>query len=368
MSLQISAVLTEGILTMYLRKILLALFVISISPLASAMSLGEGKILSHVGEPFSANIALLGSYSRDVRFSQVKNAECRSSIIANSANGCDSLYEGPLTFSVRQRPDGQYFLRVAGEKGSELFYRILIKSVSADSGTVFNAFEFLPEFRDIQEPSATATNDVVISSGLPGGKYRDVGGEVIAADQVTSAKKSARQVVAHPVKADPPDELKQKRSVRSEDVSASKAAVTRLQIKKTGEYADDIHALQKENGEIEEQIVLLEKHIALLKEVIRLKNQVDGSMAAESAVAAPAHIPAPLPVHVQQAVKVSGESSLLSWILLAVVLVLSALLLWMYRKQEKLKSLSAGYSPTIAPTLNERKSLDLTDAFVKPKW
>jgi hypothetical protein len=354
---------------MHLRKILLALFIASMSPMASAMSLGEGKILSHVGEPFSASIALIGSYSRDVRFSQVKNAECRSSIIANSANGCDSLYEGPLTFSVRQRPDGQYFVRVAGEKGSELFYRILIKSVSADSGTVFNAFEFLPEFRETQDPSATTTNDVVISSGLSGGKYGDVGGKVIAADKVTSAKKAARQVVAHPVKTDLPDELKQKRSVRTEDASATKAVVTRLQIKKTGEYEDDIHALQKENGEIEEQIVLLEKHIALLKEVIRLKNQVDGSMAAESAVVAPAHIPVPalLPAHVQTD-KASNEPGMLSWVLLAVVLVLSALLWWMYRKQEKLKIHSVGDSTTMAPALNERKSLDLTDAFVKPKW
>jgi hypothetical protein len=354
---------------MHLRKILLALFIASMSPMASAMSLGEGKILSHVGEPFSASIALIGSYSRDVRFSQVKNAECRSSIIANSANGCDSLYEGPLTFSVRQRPDGQYFVRVAGEKGSELFYRILIKSVSADSGTVFNAFEFLPEFRETQDPSATTTNDVVISSGLSGGKYGDVGGKVIAADKVTSAKKAARQVVAHPVKTGLPDELKQKRSVRTEDASATKAVVTRLQIKKTGEYEDDIHALQKENGEIEEQIVLLEKHIALLKEVIRLKNQVDGSMAAESAVVAPAHIPvpAPLPAHVQPD-KASNEPGMLSWVLLAVVLVLSALLWWMYRKQEKLKIHSVGDSTTMAPALNERKSLDLTDAFVKPKW
>jgi hypothetical protein len=145
--------------------------------------------------------------------------------------------------------------------------------------------------------------------------------------------------------------------------------VTRLQIKKTGEYEDDIHALQKENGEIEEQIVLLEKHIALLKEVIRLKNQVDGSMAAESAVVAPAHIPVPalLPAHVQTD-KASNEPGMLSWVLLAVVLVLSALLWWMYRKQEKLKIHSVGDSTTMAPALNERKSLDLTDAFVKPKW
>ena len=80
------------------------------------MSLGEGQMTSRVGEPFSANISLVGVYDKDAKFYQVNGSECRASLIGSMAAGCDSVYEGRLAFFVRKRPDGQYYLRVKGEK------------------------------------------------------------------------------------------------------------------------------------------------------------------------------------------------------------------------------------------------------------
>ncbi len=352
---------------MHLRKLLLIWLLASIAPMVSAMSLGEGQILSHVGEPLSVNIALPGGYSRDVSFTQVRNAECRSSVIGTSGNGCDSLYEAPLTFSIRKRPDGQYFLRLTGGRSDELFYRILIKSSSADGGTVFKTFEFLPEFRADSAALPVATNDIDVAP--PAGKHGIVGGKIIeVADDEYVAP--AKHPVAQRAKALSADEPRQKR--KPVEATLKKPAETRLQIKKSGEYADDIHALQKENGEIEEQIVLLEKHISLLKEVIRLKEQTAASSVAQAAVVAPPRVPAPVVMPVQTRPAENNLPGMLTWILLAVVLVMAALLGWMYRKMNSLSlnGRSAGVSPVVFPpaSFNERKPLDLTGPFVKPKW
>lgn len=316
--------------------------------MTSAMSLGEGQILNRVGEPFSANIAIIGSYSRDVKFFQVRSNECRTSIAG--VNGCDSVYDGQLSIAVRQRPDGQFFLRVTGPRGSDLFYRILIKSSSPENGTVYNTFDFLPEFKTGSDVQLPVTSDVDVP--VVTGQYGMVGGNII---EVVQEEAPPPRRAAPPVK--PPEETRPKRV----DVPVKKPAESRLQIKKIGEYADDIHALQKENGEIEEQIVLLEKHIGLLKEVIRLKTQVD---------AAPVPVaPVSLPVTVAS-VQAADEPGLLTWVLLAVVVVMSAMIAWMFFK---IKSLSLSASGTgqaaISPApLNEMKPLDLTGPFVKPKW
>lgn len=359
---QLSALTLETLKgIMHLRKLISALLVAGISTAASAVSLGEGIILSHVGEPFAANVALIGSYNRDVRFYQVKNAECRSSIIGSGGNGCDSLYEGALTFSVRQRRDGQYFLSVTGEKGSELYYRILIKSVSPDSGTVFNTFEFLPEFKatpDVQVTQEAAVDVPAVEGGESAAEVTRV-----AAEDVKVAPRIFRRSRTAPEKAT----VEPRRSA----ADASLSSPMHLQIKKTGGYSDDIHALQKENVEIEEQIVLLEKHIALLKEVIRLKRQVDAASVSDSSVVIPARKPVHRPLPVQSTtVNESDAPGLLSWILLAAVLVLSGLLIWMYFRKSSFKPSSAEQTSTfpVSPSMNERKSLDLTDAFIKPRW
>lgn len=364
---------------MHLRNLLLALLAVCASPLVSAMSLGEGRILSHVGEPFSANIALLGSYSKDVSFSQVRTAECRSSVIGTSANGCESLYEGALTLSVRQRSDGHLFLKVSGAKGDEFFYRILIKSVSAGNGTVIKTYEFLPEFSEHTDAQPAVDYDEVVPNA---GKYGVVGGKVIEtgsdADSMANGKKTTVPAADHKDKQ--PDEIRLDH--RAAEIPVKKPAQTHLQIKKYGEYADDIHALRKENSEIEEQIVLLEKHIGLLKEVIRLKGQADAPVATESAVVAPSPASAPVlapvpkaperaPVSIQSSSdRISEEQGLLTWILLGIVLLFSVLLGWMFLKIKKLTFNSSTVNTGSAPasTLSEIKCLDLTDAFNKPKW
>lgn len=355
---------------MYLRKLLLAWLLVSIAPMVSAMSLGEGQILSHVGEPLSVNIALLGSYNRDVSFTQVRNAECRSSVIATSSNGCDSLYEGALTFSIRQRTDGQYFLRVVGVRSDELFYRILIKASSVGGGTVFKTFEFLPEFSANQDAQSQALKEVDTSIAPRSGKYGMVGGKIIEVpdDEIASpAKRPAAQPVH--VKAKAVDQPRQQN--KPVDAMEKKPVGNRLQIKKSGEFADDIHALQKENGEIEEQIVLLERHIGLLKEVIRLKDQAGGSSVAPApVVAAPRAAPLAVPVQPQPAE--NNLPGMLIWILLALVLLMAMMLGWLFLKMRKLNlnesavvSSPAVFSPA---SLNEMKPLDLTGSFEKPKW
>ncbi|MEI7456427.1 MAG: hypothetical protein WCK93_06840 [Nitrosomonadales bacterium] len=342
---------------MQLRKLGCALFVMLASTSASALSLGEGQISSRIGEPFSARVALIGEYSRDVSFSQVKTAECRASIIGSSPNGCESLYEAKLNFSVKRQSDGQYYLKITGGRGDELFYRLLVKTTSSAGGTVYNSFEFLPEFG----VSPDVPSIVEMDAGLSPGQYGVVGGKVI--------ETGAQEIeVVKPVKATKVVPVKEKPQVVKLPAEITPVATSpkpvenRLQIKKIGEYADDIHALQKENGEIEAQIVLLEKHIGLLKEVIRLKSQA-GTLPV-SAVPAVVSVEAP-----QASANLPG---VLTWILLAVVGILAAAIIWMFRKMKQL-SLSAVVAPvraeTITPaSLNVRNSLDLTGAFIKPKW
>ena len=346
-------------------KLLLVLLAISISPFVSAMSLGEGKIRSHIGEPFSAHIALIGSYSKDVSFSQVNKAECRSSIIGMTENGCDSLYEGRLSFAIKQRPDSQYYLSVLGERSDEMFYRIVVKSVSAVGGTAFKTFVFLPEFNVNPEDAPLVSSDGV---AVP-----------VIAEVPPNRVVTEKQVV--PVPAALPDEIKpeRKRKARVQTVAvlppAEKAAESQLQIKKYGEYADDIYALEKENIKIEQQIALLEKHISLLKEVVRLKSEVGDSAVVGAGVIAALPAKTPVSVTVPPAVlptQATGEQSMLTWLLLAVVLVLSALLWWGYRKLNRLKledrSVGLGKAEPPHLTSDARTSLDLTGAFIKPRW
>ena len=362
-----------------LKTLLLAILIAGISPFASAISLGEGQIQSNVGEPFLANIALMGDYDKNVKFSQVGNSECRSSIVGRAANGCDSLYEGLLTFSVNRRHDGRYFLRVTGEKSDELFYRIIIKNASASSGTAFKAFEFLPEFKADADDQPMVVNKPSVNS-VPHRVKQDVVSGRVADVQpdnanVVSAKNAHAQVASSAVRAKLPDETGRKQIARTVEVqpAAKKTAETRLQIKKSGEYADDIHALQKENVEIQEQIALLEKHIGLLREVIRLKGEAGASSVAETGVIAAApvsvQVPVLLPVLSLPATRRAGT---LTWVLLAVVLALSALLWWMYRKMKSFKSSNSNSEPeqhVFAPSrLNVKKSLDLTGTFAKPTW
>ncbi len=323
-------------------KTLLAWLVIFLSPPVLAMSLGEGVILSHVGEAFLANVALHGSYTREVSFSQVRHAECRASIIGRSANGCDALYEGPLNLTVMRRSDGTYYLRLSGVRSDELFYRIALKTSSVAGGAVYKAYEFLPEFPVNSSSQAdVVTDDAPVTEGL----YGVVAGEEVRPVEEVPVVKAARpraEIVPPP---------KFPAEVRHAD--------TRLEIKKYGEYADDIHALQKENGEIEEQIVLLEKHIGLLKEVIRLKREA--GQPPEKAVPAPAAVPA---------VAVQSKQEALTWVLLAIVVALLAALVWMYfniRKMAQEKHEVSLPAPHPA-SISEIKSLDLTGAFIKPKW
>lgn len=366
---------------MRLRKLFLSLFVASMSPAVAAMSLGEGQILSAVGEPLSVNIALVGGYSKDTRFHQVRGAECRSSIIGQSSNGCDSIYEGPLSFSIKRRADGQYFLRLTGNKSDELFYRIVVAYTSAD-GTVYNAFEFLPEFRATPDVQPAVVNEGEAAPAT--GKYGVIRGEIIEAGadepshESAAAKNAAVKLAPSPGKAEMSSAKKAEpvpgRSER--DTKLFMKSESRLQIKKYGEYADDIHALQKENGEIESQIVLLEKHIGLLKEVIRLKGQVGASSVAETAVMAagagapvapPLHVAAPPAIMPQPLLK---QVDILTWILLGAVLVLSLLLGLMYRKMKRFGSNGHEAVPHefVPPPLSEMKPLDLTGSFAKPKW
>lgn len=345
-------------------KLLLVLLAISISSFVSAMSLGEGKIRSHVGEPFMAHIALLGSYSKDVRFYQVNSAECRSSLIGMTENGCDSLYEGRLSFSVRQGLDSQHYLSVAGERSDEMFYRVIIKSESEAGGTAFNTFVFLPEFKVNPENVPVVSSDV----------------DALPAIAAVLPKSVATKKHVVPAPAALPDEMKPERKRKASVqpvavVPAEKATGSQLQIKKHGEYADDIYALEKENIKIEQQIVLLEKHIGLLKEVIRLKSEVGTSAVVDAGVIPALPANAPVSVTAPPAVPptpVTGEQNMLTWLLLAVVLVLSALLGWVYRKLNRLKLEDNSVSPgkAVPPHLasDARTSLDLTGAFIKPRW
>lgn len=360
------------------------------------MSLGEGQILSRVGEPFSANISFIGAYDKEVRFHQVRATECRSSMIGKTTAGCDYLYEGSLTFFIKKTPDGQYFLRVAGEKSEDLFYRIIIKYESASGGLVYKAFEFLPEFRNNADTPPVAQNDsdTTVNTSLPSGKYGVIMGKIIEVPADEEIKRGAHAPAKKPAGRDtqvnvdvtdetrPAVQAKQKRNAAPaqhlSQPQVSKPAEPKLQIKKEGAHADDIYALQKENEAIEQQINLLEKQIALLKEVATLKGQTGTSAVPATGTApavsqAPASTPAPVRAPVQVALPAAKQAdsgiSLLNWILIAIVVVLSASLWFLYRRQKSYPfsdSLADFRSPSVSPSPDDDKqSLDLTGRYFR---
>lgn len=360
------------------------------------MSLGEGQILSRVGEPFSANISFIGAYDKEVRFHQVRATECRSSMIGKTTAGCDYLYEGSLTFFIKKTPDGQYFLRVAGEKSEDLFYRIIIKYESASGGLVYKAFEFLPEFRSNADTPPVAQNDsdTTVNTSLPSGKYGVIMGKIVEVPADEEIKRGAHAAAKPPAEPNTPINVNasnetrpavqasQKRDaapvqqLRQLKPQAAKPAEPKLQIKKEGAHADDIYALQKENEAIEQQINLLEKQIALLKEVATLKGQTGASAVPATGIApaasqAPASAPVRAPVQVALPAAKQADSgiSLLNWILIAIVVVLSASLWFLYRRQKSYPfsdSLTDFRSPRVSPSPDDDKqSLDLTGRYFR---
>lgn len=378
-----------------LKNILFALLIASFASTASAMSLGEGQILSRVGEPFSANISFIGAYDKEVKFHQVRATECRSSMIGKTTAGCDYIYEGSLTFFIKKTPDGQYFLRVAGEKSEDLFYRIIIKYESASGGLVYKAFEFLPEFRSNADtpPAAQNDSDTTVNTSLPSGKYGVIMGKIVEVPADEEIKRGAHAPAKSPAEPNAPVNVdasnetkpavqaKQKRNAAPVQhlsplkPQAAKPAEPKLQIKKEGAHADDIYALQKENEAIEQQINLLEKQIALLKEVATLKGQTGASavpaiapaVASQTAITPPA--PAPIKVAAPAAKQPDSGISLLNWILIAIVVVLSASLWFLYRRQKSYPfsdSLADFRSTRISPSPDDDKqSLDLTGRYFR---
>lgn len=384
-----------------LKSLLLAFYFACISPSVVAMSLGDGQIISRVGEPFSANIALVGAYDKNIKFYQVKGNECRSSLIGSTTAGCDSVYEGPLTFFVKKRPDGQYFLRINGERSEDFFYRIIIKYKSPSSGSVYKTFDFLPEFKSSSDapPATSKDDDLTVNTALPSGKYGVLMGNVVEVTEDVEDKPAPHE----PVKVPPgksenlsaemgatvkvADKAKQEPGASVKPVSKIKPQVKKvvkpeLLIKKEGSYADEIFVLQKENEAIEQQIILLEKQIALLKEVERLKALAVAPSAPALALAmAPAiHVPesspavapaiAPSPaITAAQIAKQPDDSgiSVLNWILIAVILLLLALLWLIYKRQRSLfhtNSFAEFRSAMVSPASgDDSQYLDLTSEF-----
>ncbi|MDD2914245.1 MAG: hypothetical protein PHP70_02905 [Gallionella sp.] len=385
-----------------LKIFLPALFMAFLSPSVAAMSLGDGQIISRVGEPFSANIALIGAYDKDIKFYQVKGGECRSSLIGSTATGCDSVYEGRLTFFIKKKPDGQYFLRVIGERSEDFFYRLIIKYKSPSSGSVYKAFDFLPEFRSHNDMAAVPSydEDHAVNAALPSGKYGVLMGNIVemtsdaedkpAAHEPTKAvpdKNESLPAEADATATNPPETVRRKNRSETPTKPALKAkqpknnaAAAELKIKKEGSYADEIFVLQKENEAIEQQIALLEKQIALLKEVDRLKAQAAAPSAPALALemtpaigipeSSPVATPAPAPVKIPAQIATPTDDrgiSVLSWILIAVILLLIALLWLLHRRQKNLfkkysqdEFKSAIVSPT---TAEDNKYFDLINDF-----
>jgi len=370
-----------------ISKNLLPVFLFScLSPAVSAMSLGEGQMTSRVGEPFSANISLVGAYDKDAKFYQVNGSECRASLIGSMAAGCDSVYEGRLAFFVRKRPDGQYYLRVKGEKNEGFFHRIIVKYKPSSGGLVYKAFDFLPEFKNGNDTvDATPDDDAALNTPTQPKKYVFIMGNVIEMPhdveekpashepaKASPAKSQSIPVVTKaadikPVDAKPAGDTRQKRA--GSDASAQrapkakrktgKAAVPELMIRKDGSYAEEIIALQKENEAIGQQIALLEKQIALLKKVESLKAQAGASS-----------VPARHPVLITaQTMSQPDDSdiSLSSWILIAAALLLLGLLFFLYRKQKALsymRSLAEFKPAMVSPASTEdSRYLDLINEF-----
>lgn len=326
---------------------------------AWALSLGEGHILSRVGEPFSARIELQGGFDPSVKFYQVKAAECRAVL-----SDCEALYEGMLSLSTWRRPDGQYVIKLSGDRRDDMFYRVILKAVTSTGDASFKSYEFLPEFKPDAAVSEEEPRDVVVDSGAQAGKLGLVKRE--EAETAVPVKPRKREKTRVEPVAEPAHKLP------SPEPLAAKAP--RLQISHSGEFSDDIHALKHENVAIEAQIALLERQIGLLKEVIRLKEQAGPSAVAEAAVMAdkPAAAPkktsavpltAPVPVTVT-------EPGWLTGLLLALAAGLLAVIALMYAKMKQLRRGVSGENTASLPaaTMNEMKSLDLTGVFVKPKW
>lgn len=385
-----------------LKNFLLAFSFACLSQYVSAMSLGDGQIISRVGEPFSANISLVGAYDKNIKFYQVKGSECRSSLIGSTTAGCDSVYEGSLTFFVKKRPDGQYFLRVYGERSEDFFYRIIIKYKSPSSGSVYKTFDFLPEFKSSSDASPATSNDdeITVNTSLPPGKYGVLMGNVVeVTDDVEDKPAQHEPLKAPPGKSENlsaemgatgvkvADKAKQEPGASAKPVSKVKPQVKKvvkpeLLIRKEGSYADEIFVLQKENEAIEQQIILLEKQIALLKEVERLKALAVAPSAPalalemapairvpeSSSVVAPAPAP-PQAIILAQTAKQSDDSSIsvLNWILIAVILLLLVLLWLIYKRQQSLfhtNSFAEFKSAMVSPaSSDDGKYLDLTSEF-----
>ena len=388
-----------------LKNIPAVLFFALLSQYVSAMSLGDGQIISRVGEAFAANISLIGAYDRDIKFYQVKGSECRTSLIGGTTAGCESAYEGRLTFFIKKKPDGQYFLRVNGERSDDFFYRIIIKYKIPSSGFVYKTFDFLPEFKSTNDAPLVASkdDDTTVNASLPSGKYGVLMGKVVEMTSDTEDKPIPHEQtkVAQNKSASVPAEVsatdikpvanpKQKRansdtSTKTEAKAkrqTNKAAVPELLIKKEGSFADEIYVLQKENEAIEKQIMLLEKQIALLKEVDRLKAQAGAStdpavvlemtptihLPESSAVAAPSLPPVTLPA--QAATQPGGSGlSVLSWVLMGAIFLLLVLLGWLYRRQRSLLqkfSIAEFKSAMVSPASGEERAyFDLTHKFPK---
>jgi len=285
------------------------------------------------------------------------------------------------------------------------FYRLIIKYRSPSSGPVYKTFDFLPEFKNSNDTPTETSNgdDVTVNTSAPSGKYGVIMGNVVEIPGNIEDK----PVPHEPAKASPdksknlPAEVSAtdtKKIVHTKrdksDASAkrvskakrqtNKAAVPELLIKKEGSYADEIIALQKENDAIGQQIALLEKQIALLKEVERLKTRSGAASApavtlemtptlhipasSPVAVSAPAASPVKIPAQITQRPD-AGSTTVLRWSLIAVILLLLALLWFLYRRQKNLLrqySLAEFKSAMVSPTSNDdSKYLDLINEFPK---
>lgn len=351
-----------------------ALLLLLVSSPALALSLGEGHILNHVGEPFVARVDLPGTFDPSVKFYPVKTAECRASLVGKTVNDCESLYDGALSLTTWRRSDGEYALKLVGTRADEMFYRVILKAVSAKGGVTYKSYDFLPEFKAealvVTDGSAL---EVLVDSGSSAGKL----GLVMTPTEEPAAVVQGK--LAKPDKVMKPNVPKQHkaklpRTAPLADVqpSVNKVSESRLVINKSLEFSDDIHALKNENVAIEAQIALLEKQIGLLKEVVRLKEQTGASGVGEAVVvkpAAPTPVIKPVVLPVQAPVQ-SGEFSWLTGLLLAVALGLLAVIGVLYTRLKRMNSPVLLETATAVPsaTLNEMKSLDLTGVFVRPKW
>lgn len=336
---------------------------------ALALSLGEGHILNRVGEPFVARIDLPGTFDPSVKFYPVSMAECRASLIGKTVNDCESLYEGALSLTTWRRSDGEYALKLAGARADEMFYRVILKAVSAKGGVTYKSYDFLPEFKAETLAEDGSALEVLVDSAASAGKLGLVTtpAGTDALTQVKSGKASVKPVAK-------PHKVKTPRAAPRTDApnAVNKTVASRLVINKSLEFSDDIHALKNENVAIEAQIALLEKQIYLLKEVVRLKEQTGASAVGEVAVVAdkphgPVSKPPVLPV---QAPVQSSEAGWLTWLLLAVALGLLGVIGVLYIRLKKQGRAAPLEDIAVVPaaTLNEMKSLDLTGVFVKPKW